>query len=67
MKVNKKVFAAALALSMRLGAIAPATNALADTPAPITTTTTTTTKQRIDKDKYLSTGQAWLLAYKNLK
>lgn len=57
MKVNKKVFAAALALSMGLGAIAPATNALADTPAPITTT-----KQRIDKDKYLSTGQAWLLA-----
>ncbi|MDD7306217.1 MAG: hypothetical protein PUG67_06480 [Peptoniphilaceae bacterium] len=58
MKINKKVVAATLALSMGLGVVAPTAKSFADT---------LTTTVKIDLDKYKLQAESWLNTYKELK
>lgn len=61
MKLNKKIFAGALALAMGLGAVAPGVKSYAANE------TTTTVTEVSKEDAYKNAGEAWLAAYKNLE
>lgn len=58
MKLNKKVFAGALALAMGLGVVAPAVESLAAKAG--------STMEIVEKE-YKAKGEAWLKAYNNLE